>query len=345
MDDLLRDFLTESNENLLRLDREIVELEKSPGDLELLKSIFRTIHTIKGTCGFLDLGRLEQVAHSAENVLGLLRDGELAVTPEVVSDVLAAVDTIREILEGLETTEAEPEGDDTALRARLDRWVPGSDAAEEIDPDSIFLSPAAVAALAAAPAPVRTEEPEAERSERASVAESSLRVNVEILDLLMNLAGELVLTRNQLAQLAGEEESSRYHLPLQHLNRVTSDLQEAVMKTRMQPIGNAWSKLPRLVRDLCQASGKEIDLQMSGAETELDRQILQAIQDPLTHMVRNSADHGIEAPADRRAAGKPEQGTIHLEAFHEGGQIVIEIRDDGKGLDARAIREKAIRQG
>ncbi len=391
MDDLLREFLTESAENLARLDREIVELERSSDDPELLKSIFRTIHTIKGTCGFLDLQRLEGVAHAAENVLGLLRDGKLEVGPEVVSDVLAAVDVIREILDGLEATESEPQGDDAALVARLGRWT-AEPQVEEESFDHLFAAAAAARAARAAAAPVTAPAAEpppaaegsprkrsrkkasgsgspkkkvaappiapaatatpsapaegAERAEgRASVADSTLRVGVNILDLLMNLAGELVLTRNQLVQLASAEEDSVYHVPLQHLNRVTTDLQEAVMRTRMQPIGNAWGKLPRLVRDLCQAGGKQIELEMVGAETELDRQILQAIQDPLTHMVRNSADHGIEAPAVRESAGKPEHGTIRLEAFHEGGHIVIEIRDDGRGLDVEAIRAKAVERG
>lgn len=411
MDDLLRDFLTESNENLLRLDQEIVELEKSPGDLELLKSIFRTIHTIKGTCGFLDLARLERVAHAAENVLGQMRDGKLVATSGIISDVLAAIDVVKLILEGLESTEQEPAGDDSAVIARLDGWLEGA-REEEVDPadivfpvpviapptpkdelEALFLQaqlpqrqsesagagaraekprrsgrkrseakadapsappPAPVVEAAAEPASAAPASPaaaapetrgEAERSERSSVADSSLRVNVDILDQLMNLAGELVLSRNQLHQMAQEDENSRYTIPLQHLNRVTSDLQEVVMKTRMQPIGNAWGKLPRLVRDLSQASGKRIDLEMQGAETELDRQILQAIQDPLTHMIRNSADHGIEPPATRKAAGKRETGTIRLEAYHEGGQIIIEIRDDGKGLDVEAIRAKTIAQG
>ncbi|MBV9773492.1 MAG: hybrid sensor histidine kinase/response regulator [Gemmatimonadetes bacterium] len=374
MDDLLRDFLTESAENLVRLDREIVELEQTPDDRELLKSIFRTIHTIKGTCGFLGLERLEAVAHAAENVLGLLRDGTIQVQSAVVSDVLAAVDVVKEILDGLERSDAEPQGDDSALVARLQRWLGDGDDDDPAALEALFLNarpgarPTPIPAPATAPEPspeprpaeaqassvpqASAEAPSAagkpaaepgERSEsRASVADASLRIGVSILDLLMNLAGELVLTRNQLSQLAQGDDDSRYHLPLQHLNRVTSDLQEAVMRTRMQPVGNAWGKLPRLVRDLAQASGKQIDLVMTGAETELDRQILQAIQDPLTHMVRNSGDHGIEAAAVRRAAGKPERGTIRLDAYHEGGHIVIEIRDDGKGLDVDAIRRKAV---
>jgi two-component system chemotaxis sensor kinase CheA len=368
MDDLLRDFLTESADNLARLDREIVELERSPDDPELLKSIFRTIHTIKGTCGFLGLERLEGVAHAAENVLGLMRDGKLRADPAVVSDVLAAVDVIRAILDGLERTESEPAGDDSAVVGQLERWLDGGAGDEEDALEALFLQArsrkAAVPAVFAAPAePAPAAEPEpvaspvvaeaaqaapeaGERSEaRASVADSSLRISVSILDLLMNLAGELVLTRNQLVQMAQGEDDSAYNLPLQHLNRVTTDLQEAVMRTRMQPVGNAWAKLPRLVRDLAQASGKQIELVMTGNETELDRQILQAIQDPLTHMVRNSGDHGIEAPADRRRAGKPDKGTIRLEAYHEGGHIVIEIRDDGRGLDVEAIRRKAVERG
>jgi two-component system, chemotaxis family, sensor kinase CheA len=405
MDDLLLDFLTESAESLARLDREIVQLEKTPGDLVLLGSIFRTIHTIKGTCGFLDLQRLEGVAHAAENVLGLLRDGSLVVKPQIVSDVLAAVDVIREILAGLEATQAEPQGDDAALIARLDRWLgpAGRPVNEVIEfpvipivaprppatpeaaaaPETPSAAPAAKkprtrASRAAAapggadPRPKRTRRRTAEaaaapiqpaaatpaaapvvaaretaepRSAAPGVAESSLRVSVEVLDRLMNLAGEMVLTRNQLLQQAQADEHSPFRLPLQQLNRVTSELQEVVMKVRMQPIGNAWGKLPRLVRDLCQASGKKIELELRGAETELDRQILQAIQDPLTHMIRNSADHGVELPETRHAAGKPESGSIVLEAFHEGGHIIIEIRDDGKGLDAAAIRRKAVERG
>jgi two-component system, chemotaxis family, sensor kinase CheA len=371
MDDLLREFLTESSENLQRVEQEMVELEKRPDDEELLASIFRSMHTIKGTCGFLGLSRLEGVAHSAENVLGSLRDGELAVSDGVVSDILAAADVIREILEGLEETEEEPMGDDSEIIERLQAWIgeDGERSTESLD----LLFQAAQSAAVASPAPQQIEAtpdplpaktkpapaPSAEqmdanvpgrkgaadRNPARSVADATLRVDVEVLDRLMNLAGELVLTRNQLNQLTQSEEDSAYLAPVQQLHRVTTDLQEAVMKTRMQPVGNAWGKLPRLIRDLSNASGKKLELTMLGAETELDRQILQAIKDPLTHMIRNSADHGVEQPADRRAAGKKESGQIVLEAFHEGGHIVIEIRDDGKGLDVEGIRRKAVERG
>jgi two-component system chemotaxis sensor kinase CheA len=349
MDDLLTEFLTESSDNLARLDGEIVDLERTPDDRELLKSIFRTVHTIKGTCGFLDLARLERVAHAAENVLGLLRDGELRATPEIINDVLEAIDTIKLILRALEETSVEPDGDDTALLDRLGHWMVGHEV-EDVSVEILLARKAASgvtsALMAGGQAHLPALSPHSDAVEkvevRSAIADGNLRVGVGVLDLLMNLAGELVLTRNQLLQLIQDDDDSAFRLPLNHLNQVTTELQEAVMKTRMQPIGYAWQKLPRLVRDLCNSSGKQIDLQMLGVETELDRQILQAIGDPLTHMVRNSADHGIELPEVRLAAGKPETGSIILEAFHEGGHIVIEVRDDGKGLDVEAIRRKAV---
>lgn len=430
MDDLLREFLTESNENLERLDQEIVELERRPNDTSLLNSIFRTIHTIKGTCGFIGLERLELVAHSAEGALSRLRDGEITISPRLINDILAAIDVIKEILDSLSRTEMEPEGDDTALIARLEAWlednaseVNGSEAVCANDAANVLVNDATneVANVASNVVPnvapnvagnvefngvrnevksvnavneravnenavndaieavmkaannessvlngsesvksvstkneVKTEQKiesvvearnEVKSDSNADLADSSLRVNVQLLDKLMNLVGELVLGRNQLIQLASADESSVFAKPVQHLNRVATDLQEAVMRTRMQPIGTAWSKIPRLVRDLSQASGKTIALEMHGQETELDRQILQAIQDPLTHMIRNSADHGIELPEVRRAAGKSERGTIQLNAYHEGGHVILEITDDGAGIDVNRVRQKAIERG
>ena len=409
-DDILQEFLAESWENLSNLDNEIVTLEKDPSNSDLLNSIFRTIHTIKGTCGFLGLTGLGSVAHSAENVLGKMRDNVLPVTPGSISLILEAIDVIKSLLEGLEATGDEPQGDFSVLTAQLDALAegkaPSPEAPQDVEEgDSVSASdPPATSSesptttdnppTVADNAPVASSTPSATTdnppatssvpnesppevsskvqtpkaqtpktvpekktkspstddsnssgSPKTSVADLSIRVNVEVLDSLMNLVGELVLARNQLLQLARNDDESKYAAPITHLNRVTTDLQEGVMKTRMQPIGNAWSKLPRLVRDLSQTTGRHIELEMSGEETELDRTVLDAIKDPLTHMVRNSADHGIELPEERIAAGKSETGTIKLNAFHEGGHVIISIEDDGAGIDADKVLNKAIEKG
>jgi two-component system chemotaxis sensor kinase CheA len=401
MDDVLQEFISESWDNLAQLDNEIVELEKAGSDPELLASIFRTIHTIKGTCGFIGLDRLGVLAHSAENVLGQMRDGKMDVSESAISITLKAIDRIKDLLSAIEETGEEPDlnnndlinqldmlariADDFAApvaadqpedqavvlppeepTAAFDTVQPPSDetvqppqaeaSADTVEPEvaqSDSEAPAAVVepetpaapAAAAPPAEAAPQQVAATTGSSRSVSDLSIRVNVDVLDSLMNLVGELVLTRNQLLQLSRGDEESIYSAPISHLNRVTADLQEGVMKTRMQPIGHAWGRLPRLVRDLCQVTGKQIELQMHGAETELDRTVLDAIKDPLTHMVRNSADHGIESPEDRRAAGKPEVGTIRLDAFHEGGHVIIRIEDDGGGINIKRVRAKAIDRG
>ncbi len=554
MDDLLVEFLTETNESLDVVDVELVKLEQDPNNREVLDNIFRLVHTIKGTCGFLGLPRLESVAHSAENVLGKFRDGELEVTPDAVTVVLESLDRIKEILRGLEATGQEPEGDDSDLIARLDAIAAGraggapaakpepaaqgaparaaasesetaASAGDEDEGDGPYdpglgrkLKPGEVSleelerAFQEAPGPdeeggadsaggandnngaaaaaadrqadkqsaatsgggarlfervggddsiavaahlmakriVRDPvlqgffadvpedrrkaqfqglmtalfkenegaarnvmekmigkggfgdkefdslirlaksvfeeiqlEPETcddasmtlemvresalESSRRQAKAEGrkadgkaeqggdgggierrsaqSIRVSVELLENLMNLVSELVLTRNQLLQMVREREDSEFTVPIQRLSQTTTELQEGIMKTRMQPIGNAWAKLPRIVRDLSHELDKKIQLEMHGAETELDRQVLELIKDPLTHMVRNSADHGIETPAERVAMGKPETGTIHLNAMHEGGHIIIEISDDGRGISVSKIKKKILEKG
>ncbi len=411
MDDLLSEFLTETNENLSVLDVELVRLEQNPNNPELLSNIFRLVHTIKGTCGFLGLPRLEKVAHASENVLGKFRDGELTITPEAVSLILQALDTIKSLLAVLEATEAEPPGDDLPLIGRLNDCaegkLSGAPAKAAAPPPAPAPAPAPVVAAADEPAssgnvsldeleaiwnstpgptgtalaPVASEpadepapsqdlvvpEPEPApaaakapvpvaaaattggdgdgATKESAVAAQTIRVNVDLLENLMTMVSELVLTRNQLLQILRSQKESEFAAPLQRLNHVTSELQEGVMKTRMQPIGNAWAKLPRLVRDLAHELSKKIDLQMLGADTELDRQVLELIKDPLTHMVRNSADHGLETSAERLRAGKPETGRITLNAYHEGGHIIIEIQDDGKGLAIDKIKQKAIQNG
>ena len=367
MDDLLADFLTETNESLAELDLALVTLERTPDDADTLSQIFRLVHTIKGTCGFLGLPRLERVAHAAESVLGKVRDRALAVTPDLVSQVLVALDCIKAIVGELGTTGNEPGGDDSALIATLERVAAGETVEAPIpQPAQEPPAPAAAITPEVVPEPAGPEPPEAEETPQEEplpppepaqasppppaasaahappVGSQTIRVAVEVLEDLMTLVSELVLTRNQLLQLARTQENSGYTVPLQRLSHITSDLQEGVMKTRMQPIGNAWNKLPRLVRDLARETGKKIELTMLGADTELDRQVLELIKDPLTHMVRNSADHGLEDPGRRRAAGKPETGRITLNAFHEGGHIIIEIADDGAGLPVDRIRAKVL---
>jgi two-component system, chemotaxis family, sensor kinase CheA len=336
MDDLLREFLTETGESLDRVDAELVRFEREPNNVSILGNIFRLVHTIKGTCGFLGLPRLEALTHAAETLMGKFRDG-MPVTAEAVTLILSTIDRIKGILEELETRQREPAGGDADLIDSLGRMARQEEAAPP---------PAAAGKIeepAPAPDKAAPERADDERSDR--VANHSIRVNVDTLDYLMTTVSELVLTRNQLLEIVRRHEDSDFKVPLQRLSNVTAELQEGVMKTRMQPIGNAWQKLPRIVRDLCAELGKDIELEMYGADTELDRQVLELVKDPLTHLVRNCADHGIETAAERVAAGKPAHGTIRLEARHQGGHIIIDIADDGRGLDHSRIAAKAVEKG
>jgi len=425
MDDLLREFLTETSESLDTVDNQLVRFEQEPNNAKILDNIFRLVHTIKGTCGFLGLPRLEALAHAGETLMGKFRDG-MPVTAEAVTLILSSIDRIKEILGGLEATESEPEGNDQDLIVQLHQMVERGMAAMEAAPveaaspplapaappvpekantegtltyqvlerelrpgevsldelerafreTSIEVAPPAAApapvakspapkAAASAPAPKAEANPAAAAAEKAAkpsakkaktavevdageadrVANQSIRVNVDTLEHLMTMVSELVLTRNQLLEISRRNEDTEFKVPLQRLSNVTAELQEGVMKTRMQPIGNAWQKLPRIVRDLSSELHKQIELEMHGADTELDRQVLDLIKDPLTHMVRNSADHGLETPAERAAAGKPETGTIRLSAYHEGGHIIICIADNGRGLNTEKIKAKALQNG
>jgi two-component system chemotaxis sensor kinase CheA len=370
MEDLIGEFITETNESLEELDVDLVNLEQNPNDADLLSKIFRLMHTIKGTCGFLGLPRLEKVAHHAENVLGRFRDGDLEVTAEYVTLIFESIDAIKFIVSTIQETGSEPEGDDSDLIARLDvvyesGGAPAETISNEDDEDGLVMAEDAGAdihqihqeeeeGVAAEHAPAPPEKnPETQKAAPSAAAPKteaptttqSLRVNVDVLENLMTMVSELVLTRNQLLQILRLQDDSEFSGPLQRLNHVVSELQEGVMKTRMQPIGNAWSKLPRIIRDLAMELGKKIDLEMRGQDTELDRQVLELIKDPLTHMVRNSADHGIEDPETRKTAGKKEVGKILLNAYHEGGHIIIEIKDDGKGLSVDKIKAKVLENG
>ena len=411
MDDLISEFLIESYENLDRLDRELIDLEDNPQDRDALASIFRTIHTIKGSCGFLGFTRLESVTHVGENLLSKLRDGELQLTPAMTTALLSMVDAVRTMLTQIETTQTDGEDDYAALIAQLqalqekggDAEAPpeggsgpkdtaGSDPERNADSNSetekstsprVENPPAAddsnkipapkdaepaepggaggagrekaSEAAAAAASPGQSATPKKAKkapspdkksapAKPSQLAGSAIRVDVNLLDRLMNLVGELVLARNQILQHSLSQDDALFAVTSQRLNLITSELQESVMKTRMQPIGTIWGKFPRVVRDVAMSCGKQVRVEMEGKETEMDKTIIEALKDPLTHVVRNAIDHGIEAPDVRRAVGKEPEGCLSLRAYHEGGQVTIEISDDGAGIDIERIKDKAIKK-
>ena len=405
MDDLLSEFLVETSESLGTLDHKLVSLERNPNDSGSIAEIFRVVHTIKGTCGFLDLHRLEAVAHASEDLLRRFQNSPDSVTSERVTLILEGLDRIKAIVEGLSAIGTEPDGDNRDLIQRLEQEAlrageqqqNGQTAAAAPDSqkkqareqareqageasafaDAAFQAASAQAgsaqagsgatdsALALAP---QTEKvagmgfPAVDEAAfditspwQGAVAGlgavgstsvvTSLRVRLDLIEQLMDSVSELVLSRNQLLQMLRQNPSSEFSAPLQRLNQITTALQEGVMKTRMQPIQNAWSPLPRLVRDLAKTTGKKVRLEMRGEDTELDRQIIDMIRDPLIHLIRNAVDHGIETPDERDSQGKPEEGNITLKAYQEGGQILIEVHDDGRGIDHEKIRNKIVAQG
>jgi len=369
-DEVLQEFLVESYENLDRLDHDLVALERAPEDAETLSSIFRTIHTIKGTCGFLGFSKLESVTHVGENLLGKLRDRELSLDAAIVSGLLQLVDAVRGMLASIESTGSEGDGDYAGLVEELGRLGRG-EASAPAHPEVPLLGEVLVETTAATPEDVAhavevqqqgdprqlgellvdegvvrpnelVDALQAQAEARSQIADHSIRVDVALLDKLMNLVGELVLARNRVLQFTRTDSDAGFVSTSQRLNLITSELQEGVMKTRMQPVGNVWSKFPRVVRDLALQLGKQVRIEMEGEDTELDKTIIEAIKDPLTHIVRNSVDHGIESPQARVAAGKPAEGRLFLRAFHEGGQVNIEVSDDGAGIDIERVRARAV---
>ncbi len=397
MDEIVHEFLVESYENLDQLDQDLVALESDPSSRALLSSIFRTVHTIKGTSGFLGFGNLERVSHVGESLLSELRDGERAMDQPTADVLLALVDTLRAILAKVESGA----GDDLDVDPMVARIVavqdgtaaPGPDVAPavaggtspdavagtapETDPEPapgsepepeptpaagpapeqapapepvptprtvpvLAAEPAPAPAVGPAPAPEPAPEPEPHTR---NAADGSIRVDVDLLDTLMRQVGELVLVRNQIDRIAGAGEDQETKRSAQRLSLIASELQEGVMKTRMQPIEHVWSKMPRVVRDLAKMLGRDVRIEMTGGDTELDRSLLEAVKDPLTHLVRNAVDHGIEAPEDRRRAGKRPQGLVTLRAYHSNGQVVVEITDDGAGIDPEKVGRTAVTKG
>ncbi len=407
MDELTREFLLESQEGLDRMERGLTELELRPADAELLAEIFRSVHTIKGTTGFLGFPRLESLSHAGESLLVLLRDGRIRADSDIVSELLALLDRLRGILRSIESSGGEGEAglEDRVMIGRLEALqrtapVAGAEAQSAVEPATVAGTgsaarkgsparkarkprrgepPVRVAPPGSQPGPAEAgpqgieqaaqparEEPKAASggTDAASIprpegaqpangapavagepaaADSTLRVDVELLNRIMNLVGELVLTRNQVLQATSADAG---FAPLgRRLDMVTADLREAVMKARMQPVSHVFSRFPRLVRDLAHSLGKPVHLEMEGQETELDKSLLEAIRDPLTHAIRNAVDHGIESPGDRAAAGKPDEGLVRLSARHESSHVLVEVRDDGAGMNIGRIRAKAVDRG
>ena len=397
--EIVGEFLMESHENLDQIDRDLVALEQEPKSRDLISRIFRAIHTIKGTSGFLAFSRLETLAHAGESLLSRLRDGVQPVTPTTITTLLATIDGVRSLLEAIEQDGNEGDVDVdsiiTAVHAQMNAPAeaaapaepagpaeapvpleekPVRPAPEPVEGQRKPLGEMLVESGAAAPSDVGSalqqqlegderklgaillEEGKAQpaainealqqqQAPKRSVADSAIRVDVDLLDGLMNLVGELVLARNQLVRGVMETGDSGLVRSAQRLGMITSELQEGIMKTRMQPIEHIWSKLPRVIRDLSQSLGKKVELVMEGKETELDRSLLEAVKDPLTHLVRNAVDHGIEEADKRVAAGKPAEGTLTLRAYHEGGHVAVDVADDGAGMDVNRIAAKAVEKG
>ncbi|MEV6344485.1 chemotaxis protein CheW [Actinoplanes sp. NPDC051851] len=408
--EIVGEFLMESHENLDQIDRDLVSLEQEPGSRDLISRIFRAIHTIKGTSGFLAFSRLEKLAHAGESLLSRLRDGVQPVTPETITVLLLCIDGVRSLLSSIEEKGSEDEVDIDSMIVRIKAQMDAPSDGAAAAPAAAPAAPAAEATEAAeTPVTVEAEpvavrpapEPVAEQRQplgqilvdagaaqttdvssalqqqiegderklgtilldegkaqpaavsealqsqapKRSIADSAIRVDVDLLDTLLNMVGELVLARNQLVRGVMEIGDSGLVRSAQRLGMITSELQEGIMKTRMQPIEHIWSKLPRVVRDLSNSLGKQVELVMQGKETELDRSLLEAVKDPLTHLVRNAVDHGIEDPERRAASGKGPIGTLTLRAYHEGGHVAVEVADDGAGLNVERIAQKAVENG
>ncbi|HEY6443566.1 MAG TPA: chemotaxis protein CheW [Candidatus Acidoferrales bacterium] len=365
MDIIIKEFLVESNENLDQLDRDLVQLEREPTSRELLGRIFRTVHSIKGATGFLGFGKLGGVAHAGENLLSRLRDGNLAVTPAITTGLLSLVDAIRGMLSQIAENGTEGSGDYARLVEMLtqvqDVAPAGKDPPATVRPEPSIASQS-IQFEKSADARTRElthraarhkatksnrenaaiETPEQHETPGGTPLSTTLRVHVHQLDSLMELVGEMVLARNHILEVASRQADPDFVVASQRLNSITSEMQQRVTQLRMQPINVVWGKFPRLVRDLAVQCGKRVRLSMHGEETELDKMILEMIQDPLTHLVRNAVDHGIENPEVRIANGKQEEGTVTLRAFHENGQVNIEISDDGNGIDVERVKEQAL---
>jgi two-component system chemotaxis sensor kinase CheA len=394
---LIKEFLLESFENLSNISDELTTFEKDPNNKELVNSIFRKVHTLKGSASFLGFQKLQTITHSAESLLDLIREGTFKINSDFIDVLLESFDLCIQILKSVELTSNEPSTDYSEIVKKLQSCIKNGSSSEKINllqendlsvgrgskiNPKIFNNPEPVRANSTKDSPVekniviekeikhesvaqvkivqeakmenkntetKQNVAESENAESANknsaVSDSVVRVNVQLLDKIMNVVGELVLNRNQILQYANQMDAPELNRLSQQLNIITSELQTDIMTTRMQPVGSVLSKFERIVRDLARSQNKKIKLEIIGKETELDKTLLEAIRDPLTHLIRNSVDHGVESPEIRKNKGKNEEGKITIRSFHEGGQVSIEIKDDGNGIDSEKVLSKAIQKG
>ena len=367
--EILQEYVDEAREHLAEIEKGLLTIEKGgvEVDLDVVNNVFRAAHSIKGGAGFAGLTNIKELAHRMENILGMIRSRELIPNAEVVNILFLAFDKLRELVEKIEHSDEIDISQNTDALSRLIPLSSLKDQKDNISKNglsqvSIEKSDEKESMTSKAPGPdgaaeETSVEPEPRKTQKESPpgsedisssvmqAEVSLRVHVNLLDSLMTLAGELVLGRNQLLQTISSGDQHELELVGQKIGMVTSELQEAIMLTRMQPIGNIFNKFPRVVRDLARSLGKEVGLTIEGGDVELDKTIIEGLSDPLTHLVRNSVDHGIEVPDIRRKQGKDPVGRIKLKAYHEAGQVNIEITDDGKGLDGNILAATGVQKG
>jgi two-component system chemotaxis sensor kinase CheA len=396
MQEILHDFIIETSELLEGIDQQLIDLEKDPENRDILNSVFRSVHTIKGASGFLGFQQIVEVAHKAEEVLNKLRQGELKITPTRMDALLASADMLTtlmrhvkerdgvkedtsKIIDILKRAEEKGEAESAAPAPPVPPVPPPAQATpvappqpappvqpvsaaspQPVEPKVVEPQPEPVRepvhAPAQAPAPAETttrQKPQAEAKQAVKDDSETIRVDTERLDSVMNMVGELVLGRNRLMRLSArlleryesDDIVAQLQLNSAHLNLITTDLQLAVMKTRMQPIAKVFGRFPRMVRDLAREKKKEVELELVGQETELDKTVIEEIGDPLVHLVRNAVDHGIEPPNDRVKAGKPRTGTLTLSAYHKGSHIYVSIKDDGGGINVEKLKAKALSKG
>ncbi len=355
MEEIIQDFIIETQEILDGLDEKFVDLEKNGADQSLLNEIFRNVHTIKGASGFLGFNQMVELTHATENVLKKLKESIIELTPPIMDVLLESMDLMKVLLGHIKDKDGGEEDLSSIISRLKEIEEGGAPPPEEETGEPVREEPAAAEEVEEKPqAPPGPAQGSAKEQPREKIQlEQTIRVDVERLDNVLNLVGELVLGRNRLTKITSNLEARYVDDPevsslsetMAFLSLITTDLQIAVMKTRMQQVKKVFNKFPRMVRDLARSRGKEVELIISGEETEVDKSVIENIADPLVHLIRNSIDHGLEPLDERRRIGKPEKGVLKLSAAQEGNNIVIEIEDDGRGIDPELIKAKAVERG